>query len=145
MEFESEKMKEQYAPKFYKELKLFIEANKETIEKITLGDTQYETEEIFPMFLTLSQIKEKKNISNEPNGKITKHYYLDKDKKYTVLLNDNNGEIKFTIVKTNTYKNVINNQWYITIVPNSLKYINNHLCVSVINDNGEIIYVKIND
>ena len=143
MEFEIEKMKEQYTPKFYKELKLFIEANKETIEKITLGDKQYETEEIFPMFLTLSQIKEKKNILNEPDGKISKHYYLDKDKKYTVLLNDDNNEIRFTIVKTDTYENVIDNQWYITIVPNSLKYINNQLYVSAINDDGEIINVKI--
>ncbi len=145
MEFEIEKMKEQYTPKFYKELKLFIEANKETIEKITLGDKQYETEEIFPMFLTLSQIKEKKNILDEPDGKISKHYYLDKDKKYTVLLNDDNNEIRFTIVKTDTYENVIDNQWYITIVPNSLKYINNQLYVSAINDDGEIIYVKINN
>lgn len=145
MEFETDKMKEMYSSNFYKDLKLFVEKNLNVIKEITLGEKRYNIKEIKPLILSLSQIKNKSNDEIITDSKFIFKGYLDKNKIYSILLSDDNNDLKYTIVKTDTYKNVIDNQWFTAIIPDTLKYLNDQLYVNVINKDGEIINIKIND
>ena len=144
MSFLKNKDSEKYSAKTIKEITMFVKANYDFIMDITTNlEKSYKVDEITKGLLTLDQIKN--NLTSETrNNKVRKLAYMTsigQNNEYTIVYDS--ASKKYSLVSSYTDENVLNDQWFDTILP-VVKTVNNVKTVDVWSEDG-IFPVEIKD